>query len=294
MKPLKLTGKLKYTIIMLLVLIPIMMSACKKQDCGCVLPPQPKESPQSLTAKPVGISQHINGYYEYLPVGYSTDTGNTKYPLVLFFHGSGEMGNGSTDLAKVMIHGPLKYINSSNFPEKFTIGGKVYKFIIIAPQLNSTGIYPDEIDQTIEYVKQHYKVDDKRIYLTGLSMGGAEIWNYAGKSLAAAQKIAAMVPVAAYLPEYSLEHRIDSSKAQHISASNLPIWSLHNSGDPVSNITYVINAHTSITLSKPLSTHLPILTTFNSIAHDSWTKAYDPTFKENGMNVYEWMLQYSR
>jgi len=294
MKPLNRPDIFDCGVISLLVLFPILIFGCKKQDCGCVLPPVPKQSPPSLRAKSVSVSQHINGYYEYLPVGYSTDTGNVKYPVIFFFHGSGEMGNGSSDLGRVLVHGPLKLINNGNFPETFLVGGKSYKFIIIAPQINFYGIYPDELDQMIEYVKQNYKVDQKKIYLTGLSMGGAEIWNYVGKSLANAQKIAAMVPVAAYLPEFYPDHRIDSTKAHHISSSNLPIWSFHNSGDPVSSLTYVINAHTTIANSDPPSIFPPILTTFNSNSHDSWTKAYDPLNKENGMNVYEWMLQFSR
>jgi hypothetical protein len=28
--------------------------------------------------------------------------------------------------------------------------------------------------------------------------------------------------------------------------------------------------------------------------HDAWTKATDPTYKENGLNMYEWLLQFSK
>jgi hypothetical protein len=36
------------------------------------------------------------------------------------------------------------------------------------------------------------------------------------------------------------------------------------------------------------------LTMFNANVHDSWTKATDPSYKENGMNIYEWMLCYKK
>jgi hypothetical protein len=29
-------------------------------------------------------------------------------------------------------------------------------------------------------------------------------------------------------------------------------------------------------------------------SHDAWTQTYNPNFKENGLNIYEWMLQYQR
>ena len=93
----------------------------------------------------------------------------------------------------------------------------------------------------------------------GLEYGrSGKYWNYVGKSPAHAQKIAAMVPVAAYLPEFYPDHRIDSTKAHHIASSNLPIWSFHNSGDPVSSLTYVINAHTTIANSDLPSNFQPI------------------------------------
>jgi len=28
--------------------------------------------------------------------------------------------------------------------------------------------------------------------------------------------------------------------------------------------------------------------------HDAWTQASDPEYREEGMNIYEWMLQYKR
>ncbi|MGZ5285646.1 MAG: PKD domain-containing protein, partial [Flavisolibacter sp.] len=35
-------------------------------------------------------------------------------------------------------------------------------------------------------------------------------------------------------------------------------------------------------------------TIFVSTSHDAWSITYDPNYRENGMNVYEWMLQYER
>jgi hypothetical protein len=38
----------------------------------------------------------------------------------------------------------------------------------------------------------------------------------------------------------------------------------------------------------------PHLTIFNVYGHDAWTTALNPGYRENGMNIYEWMLQFSR
>jgi hypothetical protein len=33
---------------------------------------------------------------------------------------------------------------------------------------------------------------------------------------------------------------------------------------------------------------------FNSALHDAWSKTYDPSFAEDSLNVYQWMLQFHR
>ena len=45
------------------------------------------------------------GYYEYLPKGYSAS--NENYPTIIFLHGIGERGNGTTQLSRVLRHGLL-------------------------------------------------------------------------------------------------------------------------------------------------------------------------------------------
>ena len=35
-------------------------------------------------------------------------------------------------------------------------------------------------------------------------------------------------------------------------------------------------------------------TIFVSTSHDAWSKTYDLNYRENGLNAYEWMLQYQR
>ena len=40
----------------------------------------------------VRITSNLGGFYEYLPQGYSS--GSSSYPLLVFLHGVGELGNG--------------------------------------------------------------------------------------------------------------------------------------------------------------------------------------------------------
>lgn len=282
----------QWTVIITLILV----LGCKKEKpISNTVTPKPPASPYSLTPRSVNISTHCKGLYEYLPEGYLTDAPNTKYPLLIFFHGGGEIGSDSSTLSKLLNNGPLKHVRNGDFPASFTVNGKTYRFIIIAPQFTSSDEpYADEINTLIEYSKQHYRVDASRIYLTGLSIGGGQCWNYVGSNSSYVQKIAAMVPIAAYIKETSDEFKIDAVKARVIASSDLPIWSTHNKADNTCPLSWITDAYDLLKTSNPSMNPLPKLTVFNGDTHEGWTQTYNPSFKENNMNIYEWMLQYHR
>jgi predicted peptidase len=278
------------------VVVLLLMAGCKKEThlAGSPASNLPA-SPYSLTPKSIALTNHCKGFYEYLPEGYTTDAAGTTYPLLIFFHGGGEIGHDSTQLNQLLKHGPLKFVKNGSFPTSFQVNGKTYKFIIIAPQFTSAdATYPDEIDYLIEYAKKNYKVDASRIYLSGLSFGGGLIWNYVGKSAVYANKIAAIVPVAAYVNENRDEFRVDAGMVHTIISTNLPIWSTHNSGDNVCPLSWINNVYELFNKTNPSPVPQPRLTVFNASGHEGWTKTYSLSFKENNQTIYEWMLQYHR
>lgn len=262
---------------------------CKK-EINSNIPP----SPFTLTPKPIALTGHCKGFYEYLPEGYFSD-GNVKYPLLIFIHGAGELGSDSTALTNLLKNGPLKHVKNGSFPSSFSLNGKTYRFIIIAPQFTSgDSPCPDEMDKIIEYAKRNYRVDASRIYMTGLSFGGAVCWNYAGATPVYARKIAAMVPIGAYINESKSAFAIDASKASSIASANVPIWSTHNKGDDHSPLVWITNAYKLLSNYRPSMNPVPKLTIFTADGHEGWTTTYDPSFKENGLNIYQWMLQFHR
>ena len=136
---------------------------------------------QVQTARPsVNISTKCKGYYEYLPQGYDPN-GTATYPMILFFTGIGEFGNGSsTELPRVLKNGPPKLISAGTFPTSFSVLGQTHKFIVISPQFTSTPVVAADIDTVLRYMLVHYKINPKRVYLTGLSYGGGLCFAYTG------------------------------------------------------------------------------------------------------------------
>ena len=228
-----------------------------------------------------------NAYYEYLPQGYSA-TGSQSYPLLIFVHGEGELGDGSpADLPAVLANGPPMQINEGIFPSSFTVNGQSFSFIVISPQFT---VWPADqtLDTVIDYAIQHYNVDQTRIYLTGLSMGGGVVWQYTGNNVTYANRIAAMVPICgASYP--------DVGRADIIAAGDIPVWATHNLNDPTCPVSYTEGYVANINAAPTPPNPLAMETIFNADTHDAWTATYDLSFvTENGLNIYQWMLQFQR
>src|SRR5215213_9156289 len=171
---------------------------------------------QVQTARYVSMISNSNGYYEYLPQGYDVSTQN--YPLILFCHGVGELGNGSpAQLPRLFNAGLPKLIHDGNFPISIAANGTSYKFIVISPQFSQEDPTPTDIQGILDYVIQHYRVNLNRIYLTGLSMGGGAIWNFTRFSNTNSNRIAAIVPISGRsVPNLLL--------CRNIANTNLAVW----------------------------------------------------------------------
>ncbi|PZR29745.1 MAG: hypothetical protein DI535_01165 [Citrobacter freundii] len=242
-------------------------------------------SSQTHTPRYLSMISNSNGYYEYLPAGYNSSNFQT-YPLIIFIHGYGQLGDGSSsELSKVLWFGLPQVIDQGRFPGSFTVNEQTYRTIVISPQFKSWPT-PADISGVLNYVIQHYKVNQNKIYLTGMSMGGGTTWDYAGSSSTAAGKLAAIIPVCgASTPS--------NNTANVMANAKLPVWATHNNGDPtvpVSNTNLFVQYINTPNPPTPAAKK----TIFDKNIHDAWTQTYDPSWTEDGLNIYQWMLQYSR
>jgi len=228
------------------------------------------------------INSDIGGYYVALPTHYLTS--GKKYPLLFFCSGAGVYGNGNTDLSKMLKEALPLLLKQNLFPPDFLVNGKHFSFIVMCPQFKS---YPDNPHIVLDAVTRamtKYPVDASRVYLTGISLG-SEANGYLAATFPS--MFAAMVPVAGI--------DVDTMGCQSMVNANLPIWAFHNNDDqriPTSNTTDFIALYNSMNPAIPA--RLTLFPPYGSLNHDAWTKAMNPAYKENGMNMYEWMLQYSR
>lgn len=213
------------------------------------------------------------GYYQYLPPGYDTST--AKFPVLFFFHGIGEKGNGTTELSKVLIAGPPKLISQ----------GYKFPFIVISPQLKPIfdDWFPWYMDEVVEYVKKTLRIDETRIYVTGLSLGGGGAWRY-GEYFP--EKVAALAPVCGHY------NNPEAACAAYIK-NNIPIWAFHGEVDntiPVYKTQFMINSLLTCLQTTPGTT--PVITIYKNVGHKgAWENAYRTDHTLHNPNLYEWMLQ---
>lgn len=214
------------------------------------------------------------GYLEYLPQGYHSNS--NKYPVVISLHGIKEKGTTSTDRNRILAD--LARVDNVGLP-KYVKNGKQYPFILISPQLKSNiGVWPGSyVIEVLNHVKKTLRIDDRRIYLTGLSLGGFGVWKTAGDF---PDVFAAIAPICA--------GGNAMKKANAIAAANLPIWGFHGSSDKI--VSYkVTTAMVNAVNSAPKKPNpLAKATLFAGAGHVIWDKAYNET------NVIDWMLQHRK
>ncbi len=229
----------------------------------------------------IPLTTNIGGFYEALPPDYDSSD-SKKYPLLVFLHGGGERGNGTTDLPDIKRNAVTRLLDRKIFPTSFSVGGEDFSFIIISPQFIDWPRNTD-LDQVINYSLKNYKVDAQRIYVCGMSMGGGATWDY---SINYNQKLAAIVPICG-------ASWVDTASIKKIGSSNLPVWAFHNLDDSI--VTYASTTNRFFTIIKAVNPEYPFkLTLWENGGHDAWTQATNPLYKEEGKNIYEWMLQFKK
>lgn len=214
------------------------------------------------------------GYLEYLPEGYSAN--KNRYPLVISLHGIGEKGTSSTDVNA--IKESAKKVANAGLP-RYVKNGTKYPFILISPQLKSsqsrwTGAYVMDV---INYVKKTLRVDNSRIYLTGLSLGGGGVWSVLSEY---PDFFAAVVPICS---GYSVV-----SAACKIASADVPVWAFH--GDRDYTVSYRVSEKmiNAINACSPQPSPRAKFTIFPGMGHNTW----DRTYKET--SALTWMLGYKK
>ena len=194
---------------------------------------------------------------------------NKQYPVHLFLHGSGERGK---DNSSQLTHGGSLFLKKENrekynswviFPQcskndrwpsiSSDLWDQVFKNKITKPN-KSLGLVIRLMDEFIE----KKDVDNQRIYLSGLSMGGMGTFEILYRR---PDMFAAATPICGN----------GISQLAKLYANKVPLWIFHGSDDKVVSPKYSLEmAKTIIELGGS-----PKMTLYANVGHDSWNNAFE-------------------
>jgi predicted peptidase len=257
----------------------LLANSCKKDEMkdDNNLASLPTDLGGTQSANILGSNASPYAYYIYTP----SEPGH-KYPLLVFLHGAGEKGNSSDSpevLDLVLKNGPPKLIKEKKW-------SPTYPMVVVSPQCHEGSWSAAKIHQFIKFITQNYDVNEKRIYVTGLSMGGYGTFNYlttTGDSCFAA----AAVPICGA-----------GSAGQVSKMKHIPLWAFHGDAD---NIVFPAGSIDMVNAINALNPLVPAkITIYPGVGHDSWSRTYDGTgqgtessaYDEFNMEIYDWMFQY--
>ena len=244
--------------------------------------------------RPFGTTTSNFGYLEYLPANYTTNS-VYKFPLIVFLHGINEAGDGSaTDLDLVDDFGIPAIIAGNVKDEVWPVedpDGNVASedFVVLSPQSSNGFPIPSQVRTFINYAINHYNVDPRRVYLTGISIGSTCVWRY----LTTYQdQVAAASPIAG-------DGHLLLDKACNI--SGIPVRVFHGLRDTDIDYQNEVAIVDAINACVPTPSPLAKITIFGTVYHNAWGNAYGLEFRPYNtsydpydMSLYEWFLQYSK
>lgn len=187
-----------------------------------------------------------------------------KYPLVIFLHGSGERG---TDNEAQIKHITALFTDEQNRQQ--------FPCFVFAPQCPPDNRWMDRVSpeatvqqkseaapplqltrEAVDQLMKTYKINKKRQYVTGLSMGGFGTWDLITRY---PKRFAAAIPICG---------GGDPGKA--IPIKKLPIWVFHGADDPVVKPE---RSRDMVAALKAAGSKVKY-TEYPGVGHDSWVKAY--------------------
>lgn len=201
-------------------------------------------------------------YLLHIPEQVSESPGE-QWPAILFLHGFAESGD---DLTLVLNQGLPQLVSADpHFP-----------FYVIAPQCPHHTWWPeleDEIGALIDACLDSHPIDRKRLYLTGISMGGYGAWYY---GVAWPERFAAIVPICGG------GYWFHGFPARVRDLKDVPVWAFHGALDDV--VPVIESAQLVSELRKHHENAR--LTIYPDAGHDAWT----PTYRNP--QLYEWLLSH--
>lgn len=212
---------------------------CKQQEVR-------EQNRTGIIERTIRVEDDTYSYSVYLPSNYTPDQ---KWPVMLYLHGSGLTGD------VWAIAGGLGNA-LRQFPERFPL-------IVVFPQCPPPrfwiGVMSRYATKSLDQTVKEFNGDDKRLYVSGFSMGGYGTWICAVNNPG---KFAALIPIAGgVVPPFEFSRKVrkmvspqclailESENPYDALAETIdktPAWVFHGSQDNVISVSESQNIVTAL------------------------------------------------
>lgn len=196
-------------------------------------------------------------YSVYVPLEYDPDK---EWPVILFLCGSGDTGD---DGLRPLDSGIGRVLRRDR---------RMIPAIVVFPQCRPNSLWTGKMARMalrcLEQTSREYNLDHERVYLTGLSLGGAGAWSIGTDY---AQHFAAIVPICGFLDNISGPAEPRVLERTTAALRDVPIWTFHGGADrnvPVQRTREIVAALRQ-------AGNRVQYTEYPEVGHTCWDKAYD-------------------
>lgn len=208
---------------------------------------------------PIQVKYQKLGVYSawiFLPANYQKD--DTYWPVMIYLHGASYRNKEMEDIKQNV---PIENIKQNgDLP-----------FIVIAPKCPSGQRWSTyHLKLLLDEAIKKYPIDESRIYMTGMSLGGFGTWEFACRY---PERLAAAAPVCG-----------GGKPDQAAAMKNVPVWAFH--GDRDSVVPYR-RTKSMVEALERVGGNVKF-TCLPGQGHNIGSKVY------SNHELYDWMLEHSR
>ncbi len=196
-------------------------------------------------------------YQVYVPADW---TKSRAWPVILFLHGAGERGNDGLAQTQVGLGRGIRF-HADRFPA-----------MVVMPQCRKDTWWTDpemeaQVFAALAKSMKEFRGDAKRVYLTGLSMGGFGTFAFAAKR---SGHFAAVVPICGGVVRRRERATGDPYADTAAKIGKTPAWIFHGAADPTVPVTESQKMEAAL---KAAGGNVRY-TEYPGVGHNSWDKAY--------------------